>query len=56
MVTGVIDRQHFFGVIRVGQALVEVDHPVEGAARADPIVDGLVFFPFLNRPIVAGKN
>jgi hypothetical protein len=34
MVTGIIDRQHFFGTIRVGRAFVKVDHRVEGAGRA----------------------
>lgn len=41
MVAGIILRKHFSGVARVGQALVKVDHPVEGAARADPMVDVL---------------
>src|SRR6266404_6313952 len=56
MVAGVPDRKHFLGIARVGEALVEIDDSVESVARANPVVHRLLLLPFLQRPIVAGKD
>ena len=39
MITAVIAGQQLQGVGRIPDGLVEVDDAVEGAARADPVVD-----------------